>query len=179
MLTSERLTLRRFTMDDLDTFLAYRNDPLVAQYQGWESTTADEGRAYIQSLQNIEPGDPGWFNFAIEETATQILLGDVGLSILEQSPQQGRIGYTLAREHQGKGFATEAVRRVLDYAFGELELHRITADCDVANVASVALLERLNFRREGHFIESYFDHGQWTSEYLYAMLRREWQTTVS
>ena len=174
MLTTTRLTLRRFTTSDLIDFLAYRNDPQVAQYQGWDNTTEAEGIAYIAYHQDIEPSDTGWFNFAIEHTATQTLIGDIGLNIFEKDPQQGEVGYTLARAHQGQGYATEALRRVLEYAFDELKLHRIRASCDVDNAGSIALLERLNFRREGHFIESYFDGQRWTSEYSYALLLREW-----
>ncbi len=179
MLTTPRLILRRFSLDDLPAFLAYRNDPEVARYQGWDSTTEEEGRAYIEYHQHIEPHEPGWFNFAIIETATQNLIGDIGLNILEHDPQQAKVGYSLARHAQGNGYATEALRAVLDYAFGELKLHRISATCDVDNQGSIALLERVKFRREGHLIENYFDKGEWTSEYLYAMLRREWQTSDS
>lgn len=179
MLTSERLLLRRFTINDLPAFLAYRNDPDVARYQSWDSTTTEQAQAYIDYHQQVEPYETGWFNFAIEERATHRLIGDIGLNIFEHDSQQGEVGYTLASQAQGKGYATEALRTVLNYAFGELKLHRITASCDVANQGSIKLLERLRFRREGHFVESYFDQGQWTSEYHYAILRREWQTSDS
>lgn len=179
MLTTQRLTLRRLTMADLDAFLAYRNDPQVAYFQGWDSINEKEGHDYITYHQDIKPSDVGWFNFAIVVTATDTLIGDIGLNILDDKSHQGEVGFTLAREHQGKGYATEALRCVLAYAFEDLKLHRITASCDVENVGSIALLERFKFRREGHFIENYFYHDKWTSEYLYALLRREWLTSDS
>jgi RimJ/RimL family protein N-acetyltransferase len=87
---------------------------------------------------------------------------------------QAEIGFTFAREYQGRGLAREAAEAVLDYAFGVLELHRVTAVTDCENERSAALLGRLGMRREGHFVENIWFKGAWGSEYLYAMLREEW-----
>lgn len=62
-----------------------------------------------------------------------------------------------------------------DYAFFTLDLHRITATTDVLNTPSYTLLERLGFRREGHYLENVWFKGAWGDEYLYAMLQREWR----
>lgn len=87
------------------------------------------------------------------------------------------IGITLARAEWGKGYGEEASRRLLDYLFGELNLHRVVAECDVENAASFALLERLGFRHEAHLIENIWFKGGWGSKFHYAMLEREWQRT--
>ena len=63
---------------------------------------------------------------------------------------------------------------MLDYAFGTLGLHRIIAVADCRNAPSVALLEQLGMRREGHFLENVWFKGRWSDEYLYAVLRHEW-----
>lgn len=73
----------------------------------------------------------------------------------------------------------EAVAALLDFLFQELQLHRVVAQTDVRNVPSVRLLERLGFRREGHFIEGFYLRGEWASEYLYALLAREWRAAGS
>lgn len=173
-LTTDRLILRRFTEADLLSLLAYRNDPEIARYQSWESFSEDEAQAFLREQQSIEPGIPGkWFQFAIELQSSGMLVGDCALHVDEQG-QQGEIGFTLAREHHGKGFATEAVRQVCDYAFANLNLHRLVAITDCRNYSSVAVLERLRFRREGHFIQHIFFKGEWGDEYLYAILKDEW-----
>lgn len=64
---------------------------------------------------------------------------------------------------------------MLDFAFPSLHLHRIIAVADCRNAASFALLERLRFRREATFLQSYWDTDRWTDEYLYAMLEEEWR----
>jgi RimJ/RimL family protein N-acetyltransferase len=118
---------------------------------------------------------PGqWFTFAAELKETRALAGHVALSIKESDPRQAEIGFTFAREYQGRGLAWEAAERVLDYAFNVLEMHRVVAVADCENERSAALLERLGMRREGHFIENIWFKGAWGSEYLYAVLRREW-----
>jgi hypothetical protein len=69
---------------------------------------------------------------------------------------------------------SSAVARLLDYAFGELDLHRVYAITDQENEPLVALLERLGLRREGEFVENAWFKGRWSSECLYAILRDEW-----
>ncbi len=168
------MILRRFYDRDLAPFLAYRNDPDVARYQAWESCTEQEATAMIEDLKSLQPGTPGeWFQFAIELKQTGALIGDCAMKV-EQDGRQAEIGYTLSREHQGKGYASEAVSCLLDYAFGHLGLHRVVAITDQENEPSFALLERLGMRREGCFVQNAWFKGRWASEYLYAVLEDEW-----
>jgi RimJ/RimL family protein N-acetyltransferase len=172
---SERLILRRFKDSDLAPFMAYRNDPEVAKYQDWDSCEEQEARAFIREAGAARVGVPGeWFGFAIESKETGALLGDCALRVDEHEPYRAEIGFTLAREHQGRGFASEAVSRLLEYAFDTLGLHRVVAIADCRNAPSVALLERVGMRREGHFLENLWFKGGWADEYLYAVLKEEW-----
>jgi RimJ/RimL family protein N-acetyltransferase len=172
---SERLNLRRFEDSDLAAFVAYRNDPEVARYQSWDSCDEHEARAFIREVGSAQPGVPSeWLQFAVEPKVTGGLIGDCALRVDEQEPYRAEIGFTLAHEHQGKGFASEAVSRLLDYAFSTLGLHRVVAIADCRNKPSWALLERIGMRREGHFLESVWFEGEWSDEYLYAVLKDEW-----
>lgn len=173
---TERLRLRRFTEADMAAFLAYRNDPEVARYQSWESMTGDEARAYITDQIDLQPGEPGtWFQFAIALKASDALIGDCALHVRLYDPRLGEIGYTLAHIYQGQGYATEAVRVTLGYAFDTLALHRVSASADCRNAPSYRLMERVGMRREGHFLQHAWYKGEWCDEYLYAMLRSEWR----
>ena len=173
-LESERLLLRRFNDRDLQPFLAYLNDPLVARYQTWESYSEQQARDVIEGQKNLAPGLPGhWFTFALELKETGALVGHIALKTQEDK-RQAEIGFTLAREYHGKGLAFEAAARVLDYVFINLKMHRVIAIADCENKRSVALLGRLGMRREGHFIQNIWFKGKWGDEYQYAILREEW-----
>jgi RimJ/RimL family protein N-acetyltransferase len=172
---SKRLWIRRFKDSDLAPFMAYRNDPKVARYQSWDSCEEQEARDLIRETGSARVGVPGeWFGFAIESKETQDLIGDCALRVDEHEPYRAEIGFTLAREYQGRGFASEAVSRLLDYAFDTLGLHRVEAIADCRNAPSWTLLERVGMRREGHFLENVWFKGGWTDEYLYAVLKDEW-----
>jgi RimJ/RimL family protein N-acetyltransferase len=175
-MTSARLELRRFRPDDLEAFVAYRSDPRVARYQAWEAPyPAGTGREFIEQLQGSHPDTPGgWFQFAVTLRETGALIGDCAARVLASEPRNAEIGFTFATAWQGRGYATEAVRRLLQYLFVERDKHRVAATCDDRNLRSAALLERVGMRREGRLIESSWWKGEWTNDLLYAILQREW-----
>jgi RimJ/RimL family protein N-acetyltransferase len=157
--------------------MGYRNDPGVARYQSWEGISEAEARTFIQEQKEIQPGVPGrGFQVAIELKETGVLIGDCYFTVNELDDRQAEIGFTLSRNYQGQGFATEAVSSFLNYVFLTFNLHRIIAITDCENTASVALLERLGMRREGHFLQNIWFKGKWGDEYLYAILKEEWQS---
>lgn len=174
-LRTPRLVIRPLTLADAETFAAYRSDRAVARYQAWDAPYGvDQAIAFIVGL--ADPFAPGeWSQLAV--TADGVHIGDVALFI-DTDPRLGRIGFTLARHAQGHGYATEAVRAVLDQAFSR-GVHRIAADCDTRNAGSIGLLERVGMRREGHLRRSAWWKGEWTDEYLYAVLADEWSTRRS
>lgn len=171
---SPRLVLRRLCAEDLDALVAYRSDPEVARYQSWSDYDAERGRTLIESMQGRQPGEPGWFQFAIALKDTDALVGDCALRTDEYDTRLGEIGFTLSRQHQGRGLGTEAVRALLGYVFGTLNLHRVIGVTDAKNTAAATVLERVGMRREGHFLENTFFKGAWGDEFLFAMLGREW-----
>ena len=178
ILETPRLTLRQFCSADLEPFLAYRNDPQVYHYQGWHVPYLRmDAEEFIARVQQSVPGTPGeWLQLAIVPHGADKPVGDVAFHITRANPRLAYIGYTLSQQVWGQGFASEAASKLLDYLFRVLDMHRVVADCDVNNTASFRLLERLGFRREAHYIESYWQDrdGAWSSEYLYAILQREW-----
>lgn len=175
LLETPRLRLRRFREADAPAFAAYRSDPEVARYQGWDDPyPLEQAEVFVAAMARCEPGRPGaWFQAAIERAADGVLLGDCAFQRLADEPRQAQIGCTLARAQQGRGYATEAVSRLLAHLFEDLELHRVIAVCDTENLPSRRMLERLGFRLEGEFRDSVWFKGAWGSERLYAMLRSD------
>lgn len=177
-LETPRLLIRPFCDSDLETFLAYRNDPDVYRYQGWKTPfSRQDALEFIARVKATLPGIPGaWLQLAIEHKDSGEMLGDVAFHITSSNTRQAYIAYSLARTSWSQGYATEAVGKLVDYLFRVRDLHRLMADCDVDNVASIRLLERLGFRREAHYLENFWleTESRWGSEYLYALLQREW-----
>jgi aminoglycoside 6'-N-acetyltransferase len=169
ILTSARLTIRPFRAEDAQTLADYRSDPDVARYQGWEPPFPVEAAARMIA-EMTDPDEPGWFQHAIDLDGT--VVGDVGVN-LHENRMQAEIGYTLAAAHQGHGYATEAVHRLLEHLFTERGLHRVSAECDARNGRSVTLLTRLGFRQEGHRVEHTWIRGEWTDDLLFGLLARE------
>jgi RimJ/RimL family protein N-acetyltransferase len=174
LLRTERLVLRRFRARDAAVLSAYRSDPEVSRYQSWEAPVSlAEATRLVDDLRQGEPRAAGWFQYAIERTDRGGLIGDVGVR-RDDGGRQAEIGFTFAPEHQGQGYATEAVRRILDYLLIEERLHRVAADCDARNVRSARLLERVGFRLEGHTVQSTWCKGEWSDDLLFGILASEW-----
>lgn len=80
----------------------------------------------------------------------------------------------MAPSAQGRGYATEALPALLGYLFEQRGKHRVAADCDARNMRSAALMARVGMRREAHHLRNSWEKGEWTDEYVYAMLASEW-----
>jgi aminoglycoside 6'-N-acetyltransferase len=173
LITTDRLVLRRFRPDDAPTLAAYRSDEDIARYQSWEApVTLEQARRSVEAMAAGDPDEPGWFQYAVERTADGVLIGDVGAN-LHPNRMQAEIGFTVAAAYQGRGYASEAVRAVLDRLFTVQGVQRVSAECDARNTASARLLERVGFRREGLRPQFTWIKGEWTDDLLYGLLARD------
>lgn len=171
---TDRVVCREFRLEDLKTFAAYRALPKVARFQSWTEFTYDDALALFETMNQVAFATIGhWFQLALVEKGTNQMIGDLAVHFVDD--HQVEIGFTLDPQFQGKGFAREAVLGLLEFLFGKLALHRVTATTDTENIPSWRLLERVGFRREGHFKENIFFKGTWGSEFQYAMLASEWE----
>ena len=172
---TDHLILRRPRIEDLDDFLAYRNAPESLKFQSIASISEDAAVSFLEKQEKIEPETAfGWIMFSIELKSESRMIGEVGIFIPEGGVQ-GDIGWSLQSRYQGRGHASEASRELLNYAFAVRKLHRLTANCDANNRASVRIMEKLGMRREGHFVKSQKRDGEWIDCYTYAILREEWR----
>jgi RimJ/RimL family protein N-acetyltransferase len=103
------------------------------------------------------------------------LIGSVTLFHLDFTHRRAEIGYALGRDYWQQGYMQETLKAVLNYAFAELNLHRIEADVDPRNAASVRTLERLGFQREGYLRERWHVNGEIQDAFFYGLLKPDWQ----
>jgi RimJ/RimL family protein N-acetyltransferase len=144
---TDRLRLRRSVPDDAEAIAAYRSDPEVHRYQGWQRTDADHVRDEIEQMVDRPVGQPGgWVQFSVEERDDHRLIGDIGLSPADDAPGVIKIGYTMSPEAQGRGYATEAVRALIDYAFDRLAADTVRAYASEENLPSIRVAEKVGMR---------------------------------
>lgn len=168
-LQGERVVLRRFTASDAPALLAYRNDPEVVRYDGpWPPLAdLDAARAEVARFAGRDPLLPGWFQYAVDVGG--LLVGDVGVG-LAGNLHQAELGIRLARLHQGRGYATEALALVVEHLLVERGLHKVSAECDARNIRSAALLRRVGFRDEGLRRSHTWIRDEWTDDLLFGLL---------
>lgn len=172
LLRGDRLNLRPLRPGDAAALTAYRSDPQVALYQGWELpyTVRDAARLIAEMVGRV-PGDPGWVQIGLEVPPGGDLIGDVALNI---NGPEAEIGVTLSATAQGQGYASEALKVLLAHAFGPLKLERVRAEIDPRNVAVRRLLLLLGFRHAETQYGGYLNRGELTDNAVYLLGADEW-----
>lgn len=146
--SSPRLTLRRLRTGDLPAFQAYRHDPEVWRYQGWDPVPDAEALAFLTEMEQAPFGVPGeWLQIAIAAADGDGLLGDIGIFTMAAG-REAEFGITLARAAQGRGLAEEASRTLIAGLREHTGVGRLIAITDVRNLASARLLRRLGMSLE-------------------------------
>ena len=176
-ITTERLLLRPFAPDDVDAVLAYQSREDVCRYIPYAPRSREQvieriSPSHARSTLD-KPGDA--LSVAVQLRSSGEVVGDVVLIWTSEEHRSGEIGYVVAPEHAGHGYATEAATALLRLGFTGLGLHRIIGRLDARNTASARVLERLGMRREAHLVEDEWFKGGWSDTVVYAILDREWQ----
>jgi ribosomal-protein-alanine N-acetyltransferase len=146
LLDTERLRLRIPSLEDADDIGAYASDPEVSRYVSWRRhRSPEEAREFLRrALTAIEHSQE--LHWVITARDSERVLGTIGLLL---QGHRVELGCVLARPHWGRGFATEAARAIVDWALARPEIHRVWAVCNVDNLASATVLEKVGMYREG------------------------------
>lgn len=171
---SERLIIRLAEPEDAEDIFSYRSDFDENKYQGWFPDSVEEVRDYIKNMPKVMDVADVCFQFVIILASENRLIGDMGIIFTNHNNMQAEIGCTLHKEYQRKGYATEALKAMVGFLFETLNKYRIIASIDPRNTPSIQLIERLGFRKEAHFRESYYLRGEWVDDIIYAKLKTEW-----
>ncbi|SFN34040.1 Protein N-acetyltransferase, RimJ/RimL family [Chryseobacterium oleae] len=172
ILETERLLLRDLDLNDKEAIFGYRSDAETNQFQSWIPTTLEEVEAFIIRNSKEFNLPETWYQLLITDKLTKEVIGDVGVHFIDSD--QVEFGITLSKKHHHKGYASEALKGLIHLMFKDLKKHRITTSIDPDNASSLQLIERIGFRKEGHFIKSLFINGVWVDDVIYAILAEEW-----
>jgi RimJ/RimL family protein N-acetyltransferase len=173
-LTSPRLILRRYAMNDWKRFIGLLADEEFLQYT--DGLTDNEEEHVLHWLERdgaVKLTTPNQiFRLAIELQDSHELIGYLGLWFTK--PRQVMLNLNLHRNYQRKGFGLEAVQAMLAFCFWDIHLHRVSASCDSRNVAACRFLESVGMRREGEFVKDEpVAEGGWANSVWYAILAEE------
>ena len=149
-LLTERLSIQPLAMADLESFVTYRRDPDIARFQSWDTSYShSQAEELIQSQNGVllpEKGD--WLQLGIHLGVSGELIGDLAIHRLDTESLEFEIGFTLARQFQGNGYAREALLALRDYLINEVGITKLEASTDRRNIDSIKLLEAVGFQRD-------------------------------
>jgi RimJ/RimL family protein N-acetyltransferase len=170
-----RLLLREFRDADFGDVHDYAADPTVARFMDW-GPNAHEQTVEFMDRKRLEqaqwPRDE--VTLAVEHLADRRVIGSVRLAASDRPNLTGDIGYSFNSAYWRQGYAAEAARALIEVGFRILGLHRIWAECDVQNVGSWGVMEKLGMRREALIRDGKLIKGVWRDRYVYAVLSGEW-----
>jgi [ribosomal protein S5]-alanine N-acetyltransferase len=175
-LETDRMVLREFIESDYPALRAIESLPETHRFEQVTIPTEEATRFYLHNVITRASEQPRTeFRLALTIRPADIVRGRVKLICPRPEAGEWEIGWALHRDVWGKGYATEAARAMLGFAFSELGVHRVVAFCNALNTASYRVMEKLGMQRDGWLRESLWWNGQWVDEYLYAILERDWK----
>lgn len=176
-LETDRLILREVRFDDAHEVHGLHSLPEVCKYNtiGIPKDIAITRGWLYEWIQEQDRVQRKRYVFIIECKRTVQFLGLIALNLNDVRYRSGEIWYKLHINHWGKGYATEALKKLMEYGFTHLNIRRIEAGCAVANVASVRVLERAGMIREGRKRQALPLPDGWADNYEYAILKSEWE----
>lgn len=176
VLDTERLRLRPVRRAEGEAIFRVFGDAEAMRYWSHEPLAdLDAAHGYIGQMEEGF-ASRSLFQWVIADAETDAMVGTVTLYQWDRRNRRAEVGFMLGRAHWGRGFAHEAVHAVLRFGFEGMDLHRVEADTHPDNAASLRLLERLGFRREGHLRERWFTFDEWSDSVLLGLLRAEFES---
>lgn len=141
IIQTQRLALRPIELKDRTEVYKYRSNPEISQHLSFVPESLEDKNPKEFNLPET------WFQLVIVLIETNGVIGDIGVHFFGKENKQVELGYTLSNHHQNKGFASEAIGKVIDFLFTDLNKHRIVLSIDPENKASIKLPARLGFRK--------------------------------
>ncbi len=179
---TRRLALRIIEADDADDVFAYQSREDVCRYN-----VAFEPRSRAEVVESIArhsanrqlAEDSDFVKLVVERRdCPGRVIGEVLLELRKAEHAEGEIGWMLHPDHAGQGYMTEAMVALVDLAFSEIGVHRLTARMDARNERSLAMASRLGMRPEGRLVQAEWSRGAWHDVVLYALLSHDWPTAA-
>lgn len=176
---TDRLILRPMELEDVDDLVQYQSNPEIVRYIPWPPRTIEQVKKAAE--ETIATGkfdlkeDNDFIVLVWELKSTGQVIGQSNMGLVSKVNKASNIGWVTHQDFHRQGYAFEATKSLLTYAFKNFDLHRVIADIDTRVPESAALAEKLGMRREATYLDGEFFKGEWCDMWLYAILKREFK----
>jgi len=171
-LHSNRLSFRQINHNDLAEIFFLRSDPQAMEFLDSAPAKNDaDALAYIDRANTSVDANDG-ITWGITLKGEDKIIGYIGFWNMQAAHFRIETGYILHPDYWRQGLMSEALQRIVKYAFEETDLHSIEANVSVDNLPSMALLEKNGFVKEAHFKENYFYNGQFLDSIIYSLVKK-------
>jgi len=174
-LTTSRLTLRDLRDNDFALFWELESHPETYRFESTQPK-ADSTQNYLAHARADALQTPRLrYRLAVTLRPADEVRGRVTLALLNDSIREWEIGWATHPELWGRGIATEAAHRLIEFAFTKLRAHRVVAFSHAQNLASLRVMEKLSMQQDGHLRETRLWQGSWVDEVVFSLLDREFK----
>jgi ribosomal-protein-alanine N-acetyltransferase len=174
VLETQRLILREITSADAEAIFALRSDAEVTRYNGVPTyMRVEQAHELIESMAQCYR-DRRELRWGVTLKGDDKVVGMCGYNYWVRQDYRASIGYDLERTCWGQGIMPEALRAIIQFGFERMALNRIEADASLENVASIRVLHKLGFQREGLQRQQYFENGEFHDLVLFSLLKSDY-----
>jgi ribosomal-protein-alanine N-acetyltransferase len=178
-LFTDRLIIRDHIIEDLETHHELISDKNVMRYLlDIKTNTIEESKEnLLYVIKEAETKDRKLYGFRIENKMTEEYIGQIGYTVIENTPygKLVHIGYFIKENQWNKGYITEALKRIIKFAFTENNVYRIHTGCHKENIGSEKIMQKCGFVKEAEFKEYVLHEGKLKDRVEYRLLKHEWE----
>ena len=178
-LFTDRLIIRDHDYNDLENHHNLISDNIVMYYlQDIKKNSVEESRDdLIKTINDMKSKDRKYYFFIIENKINNEFIGEIGYTVLDNTPYGKfiELGYFINKNYWNNGYTTEALKRVIEFAFEENNVYRIKTGCIKENIGSEKVMQKNGFIKEGELREYIYHDGKIKDRVQYRLLRSEWK----
>ena len=170
---TERLLLRKITLNDASDMFEYASNPEVSEYTMWSThVSLEDTKYFLKSLTKMYKRRE-LVDWGIVHKAEKKFIGTCGFVEWSMTHSRAEIGYALSARYWSEGYMSEAVNAIIEFGFREMLLNRVMGRCEVNNIASARVMEKVGMQLEGILRQQLFVKGKYWDLKIYSILREE------
>ncbi|MBE9097240.1 GNAT family N-acetyltransferase [Tychonema sp. LEGE 07203] len=168
---TERLLLRKISLNDASDMFEYASNPEVSEYTMWSTHTSIEDTKYfLKSLTKMYKRRE-LVDWGLVHKVDEKFIGTCGFVEWSMNHSRAEMGYAISSKYWNQGYMSEAVNAMMEFGFREMLLNRIEAKCKVSNIGSARVMEKVGMQLEGILRQQIFVKGEYWDLKIYSILR--------